>query len=139
MERKKIIVAEYAKNILEALPKGILLTSKADGRVNSMTIGWGTLGIDWSSPVFVAYVREHRFTRELLDKNPEFTVNVPFGEYNKKIIGICGAKCGRNLDKISEAGLTLWIQNLFLCPPSRSCPSPLSARSCTSRSRISPA
>ena len=36
MERKKIIVAEYAKNILEALPKGILLTSKADGRVNSM-------------------------------------------------------------------------------------------------------
>ncbi|MCB6314249.1 flavin reductase family protein, partial [Gordonibacter pamelaeae] len=71
-----------------------------------MTIGWGTLGIDWSSPVFVAYVREHRFTRELLDKNPEFTVNVPFGEYSKKILGICGSKCGRNLDKISEAGLT---------------------------------
>jgi len=122
MERKKIIVAEYAKNILEALPKGILLTSKADGRVNSMTIGWGTLGIDWSSPVFVAYVREHRFTRELLDKNPEFTVNVPFGEYSKKIIGICGSKCGRNLDKISEAGLTLVDSELISVPAIKELP-----------------
>ena len=80
MQRKKIIVADYAKNILEALPKGILLTSKAGDKVNSMTIGWGTLGIEWSTPIFVAFIREHRFTRELLDKNPEFTVNIPFGE-----------------------------------------------------------
>lgn len=28
MERKKIIVAEYAKNILEALPKGIRLPQR---------------------------------------------------------------------------------------------------------------
>ena len=107
MERKKIDIADYAKNILEALPKGVLLTSRAGDRVNSMTIGWGTLGIEWSTPIFVAFIREHRFTRELLDKNPEFTVNIPFGEFNKKILGICGSKCGRSLDKISEAGLTL--------------------------------
>ena len=107
MERKKIIFSEYAKEILEALPKGILLTTKAGDKVNSMTIGWGTLGIEWSTPIFVAFVREHRFTREQLDKNPEFTINVPFGPYSKKIIGICGAKSGRNMDKIKEAGLTL--------------------------------
>ena len=107
MERKKIIFSEYAKEILEALPKGILLTTKAGDKVNSMTIGWGTLGIEWSTPIFVAFVREHRFTREQLDKNPEFTINVPLGPYSKKILGICGAKCGRDMDKIKEAGLTL--------------------------------
>ena len=122
MERKKIIVAEYAKNILEALPKGILLTSKADDRVNSMTIGWGTLGIEWSTPIFVAYVRENRFTRELLDKNPEFTVNVPFGEYSRKIIGVCGSKSGRNLDKIAEAGLTLVAPEVVSVPALKELP-----------------
>ena len=122
MERKKIVVADYAKNILEALPKGILLTSKAEGRVNSMTIGWGTLGIEWSTPVFVAFIREHRFTRELLDKNPEFTVNVPLGEFDKKILGICGGKCGRNLDKISAAGLTLVDSETISVPAVRELP-----------------
>ena len=107
MERKKIVVSEYSKEILEALPKGILLTTKTESKVNSMTIGWGTLGIEWSTPIFVAFIREHRFTRELLDKNPEFTINVPFGPHSKKIIGICGAKSGRDMDKIKEAGLTL--------------------------------
>ena len=29
-----------------------------------------------------------------------------FQHCSKKILGICGSKCGRNLDKISEAGLT---------------------------------
>ena len=122
MERKKIVVADYAKNILEALPKGILLTSKAGDRVNSMTIGWGMLGIEWSTPVFVAFIREHRFTRELLDKNPEFTVNVPFGDFNKKILGVCGAKCGRNLDKIAEAGLTLVASEKISVPAVKELP-----------------
>ena len=122
MQRKKIIVADYAKNILEALPKGILLTSKAGDRVNSMTIGWGTLGIEWSTPIFVAFIREHRFTRELLDKNPEFTVNIPFGEFNRKILGVCGSKCGRNLDKIAEAGLTLVDSEMVSVPAVKELP-----------------
>ena len=122
MERKKIVVADYAKNILEALPKGILLTSKAGDRVNSMTIGWGTLGIEWSTPIFVAFIREHRFTRELLDKNPEFTVNIPFGEFNKKILGVCGSKCGRDHNKITEAGLTLVDSEVISVPAVKELP-----------------
>lgn len=122
MERKKIVVAEYAQNILEALSKGILLTSKAGDKVNSMTIAWGTLGIEWATPIFVAFIREHRFTRELLDKNPEFTVNIPFGEYNKKILGVCGSKCGRNLDKITEAGLTLVDSEIISVPAVKELP-----------------
>lgn len=104
---KSIEIKEYAADILKALPGGLLLTTKADGKVNSMVIGWGTFGINWSRPVFAVYVREGRFTREQLDKNPEFTINVPIGEYDKNIIAVCGSKSGRNIDKVAEAGLTL--------------------------------
>ena len=55
---KKINVADHAGDILNALPKGILLTTKAGDKVNSMVIGWGTLGINWSKPVFAAYIAE---------------------------------------------------------------------------------
>lgn len=104
---KCIDVKDYAGEILKALPKGLLLTTKADDKVNSMVIGWGTFGINWSKPVFAVYVREGRFTREQLDKNPEFTINVPIGEYDNNIISVCGSKSGRDIDKVAEAGLTL--------------------------------
>ena len=105
---KNIIINDFAGDILNALRRGgLLLTTKADDKVNSMVIGWGTLGTNWSKPVFAVYVREGRFTREQLDKNPEFTINVPVGEYDKNIIAICGGKSGRDIDKVAEAGLTL--------------------------------
>ncbi len=105
--KKEIKVWDYAPQILEQLPKGALLTVKADGKVNTMTIGWGTLGIQWGKPIFIAYVRKSRYTKELLDKNPEFTVNFPCGDYEKSILSLCGSRSGRDLDKIEALNLTL--------------------------------
>lgn len=110
--KKEINVSDYAKEILQALQNGVLLTTKANNRVNSMTIAWGMLGIVWRKPTFITFVREGRFTREQLDKNAEFTVNIPYGTYDKKILGFCGTKSGHTTDKIKELGLTLespWI------------------------------
>lgn len=45
--KEKIDVFEKAPEILRNLQKGILLTTKAGDQVNTMTIGWGTLGIEW--------------------------------------------------------------------------------------------
>ncbi len=104
--KKFIDPFDYAGVICKAMKKGILLTTKAGEKVNTMTIGWGTIGIEWGKPIFVGYVRESRFTRELLDQNSEFTVNVPMGEIDSKILGFCGTKSGRDMDKIAEAGLT---------------------------------
>ena len=106
MRRKYIDCREYADVITKALNPGILLTAKADGKVNPMTIGWGTVGVNWSKPVFAAYVRQSRYTHHLLDANPFFTVNVPYGEYDRSVLGLCGTKSGRDTDKIAEAGLT---------------------------------
>ena len=106
MKRKQINVNEYAGQIISALNPGILLTTKAGEKTNSMVIGWGTIGINWGRQVFAVYVREGRFTRELLDQNPEFTINVPTGDFDRNILRICGSQSGRDLDKIAEAGLT---------------------------------
>ena len=106
MSRKKIDFTKHAGEIIRALKPGVLLTTKDGDRLNSMVIGWGTIGINWGKPVFITYVRKSRFTHELLDKNPEFTINVPTGAFDPKILKICGSKSGRDMDKIREAGLT---------------------------------
>lgn len=105
--KKEVNPFDYAGHICKALPGGILLTTKNGDEVNTMTIGWGTIGIDWSLPIFIAYVRESRHTKQLLEANGEFTVNIPMGDVDKKILGICGTKSGRDMNKIQELGLHL--------------------------------
>lgn len=107
MKKRKIDALAYSNEIAQSLKKGAFLTTKYGSKVNSMVIGWGHIGRVWSRPVFIAYVRKSRFTRELLDSNPEFTVNVPIHGFDKKAFDICGSMSGRDMDKIAEAGLTL--------------------------------
>ena len=105
---KRIVDAfDYANVICKALPKGVLLTTACDGKVNTMTIGWGHIGVEWSKPIFVAYVRESRYTHEMLEKSGEFTVNIPLDGCDSKILSICGTKSGRDMDKIAQLGLDL--------------------------------
>ncbi|MBO5317380.1 MAG: flavin reductase family protein [Oscillospiraceae bacterium] len=105
--KKHIKVWDYAGRIAEELEKGVLLTTKSGDKVNSMTIGWGLLGIQWAKPVFVVLVRESRHTKKMLEENPEFTINIPLGAIDKSILGVCGTKSGRDMDKIAALGLTL--------------------------------
>ncbi len=126
--KKEINIFDYAKEIMNAISSGVLLTTKAEGRVNSMTISWGTLGIEWAKPIFTTFIRESRFTKELLDKNPEFTVNIPLGDIDKHILGICGTKSGRDVDKIKELGLTPEDADLISVPAIRELPLTLECR-----------
>lgn len=120
--KREINVWDYAGKIMEETGKGVLLTTKAEGQVNSMTIGWGTIGIQWGKPIFIAFVRESRHTKKMLEKNGEFTVNVPLGSIDKNILGICGTKSGRDLDKIRELGLTLEEPQIISVPAIRELP-----------------
>lgn len=108
--KREIEVFDYAGAILSALPTGVLVVTEAEECVNAMTIGWGSLGIEWGAKLFTIHVRLSRFTRELLDRNGEFVVSVPYGEVDakkvKKALGICGSKSGRDCDKIALANLT---------------------------------
>ncbi len=103
---EKINVFDYANQILGSLGKGALITTKAGDKVNSMTIGWGTLGIEWGTPIFTAFIREGRYTRELLDQADSFTISIPMEGADRKPLGIMGSKSGRNVDKQALAGIT---------------------------------
>lgn len=105
--KKMINPFDYAGEFAKHMKKGILLTTQKDKFVNTMTIGWGTVGIEWGRPMFVAYVRESRYTRQLLDETMEFTVNCPVNEIDGQILGLCGTKSGRDVDKINALGLHL--------------------------------
>jgi len=84
-----------------------LIVNAPDGRANPMTIGWGQVGIVWSRPVFTVLVRESRFTYECIRASDTFAVSVPCaGEMAAELL-LCGTKSGRDMDKVSEAGLTL--------------------------------
>lgn len=126
--KRKINLWDYAGQIIEQVGKGVLLTTKAGDAVNTMTIGWGTMGIQWRKPVFIAFVRQSRHTKKLLDENGEFTVNVPVGEINKQILGICGSKSGRDMDKIKALGLTLEESNAVSVPGIKELPLTLECR-----------
>ena len=114
--KKEIEVFDYAKEIVSAIPKGVLLTTKSGRKVDTMTIGWGTLGVEWALPIFTVFVREGRFTREQLDASMEFTINVPYGDFDKKILGYCGTRSGRDTDKISDLNLTLVDSDVVKAP-----------------------
>ncbi|WP_294157346.1 flavin reductase family protein [uncultured Selenomonas sp.] len=105
--KEQIDVLANAKEILESVKTGVLLVTKDGEKVNAMTISWGALGIDWRHPTFTTYVRESRFTKGLLDKTGVFNIAIGAGEQAKKVLGVCGSKSGRDMDKVKECGLTL--------------------------------
>ena len=114
--KKSINVWEYAGTILSEVGKAALLTTKSGSKVNTMTIGWGTMGVEWNKPIFIAYVRQHRFTWKQLRENPEFTINIPMDENAKQILSYCGRNSGRNTDKIADLGLTLVEPSVISVP-----------------------
>jgi flavin reductase (DIM6/NTAB) family NADH-FMN oxidoreductase RutF len=95
---------EKAKEILDILPKGAFLTTKAGDRINVMTIGWGSIGFSWGKPIFMAMVRKSRFSYEQIEQSKEFTLSFPTADA-KTALGICGSKSGRDIDKLKECGL----------------------------------
>lgn len=67
--KKEIEIFDYSNIIMKAVKSGVLLTTKTEDKVNSMTISWGTLGIEWGKPIFTVFVIENRFTKSQLEKN----------------------------------------------------------------------
>lgn len=128
MTKREIKIEDYAGEIMSELKKGILVTTKSGDKVNTMTISWGALGIDWAFPVFTTYIRQGRFTHRMLEENPEFTVNIPFGPVDRSILGYCGSKSGRDYDKIQDLGLTTVDAEEISVPAIRELPLTLECR-----------
>jgi flavin reductase (DIM6/NTAB) family NADH-FMN oxidoreductase RutF len=105
---KEIDCNQLSEQIIEQLKKGAFLTVKdKNGTLNTMTIGWGSLGYMLSRPVFTVMVRLSRFTYKLIENSDEFTVSFPLKGQLKKELEICGTKSGRDINKFEECNLTL--------------------------------
>jgi flavin reductase (DIM6/NTAB) family NADH-FMN oxidoreductase RutF len=104
---KSIKIEELSKDLLHQLAKGAFLTVKNEKNVNTMTIGWGSVGYIWNKPILMVPVRYSRHTYTLINHAETFTVSVPVTKNLKDALALCGTKSGKNLDKIKACGLTL--------------------------------
>jgi len=80
------------------------LTVKAGEALNTMTIGWATIGYVWQRPIFMVAVRLSRHTFGIMERADDFAVTVPSGDMGKEI-AFCGTKSGRDYDKFKECKL----------------------------------
>ena len=128
MKKRKLDISQCANEITGLMEKGLFLTTKAGDKVNSMVVSWGHIGRIWERKSAIVYVRESRFTKELLDMNPEFTLNIPLNGYDKNAFAICGSKSGRDMDKITESNLTLVEPEVVSVPAIKEYPLTLECR-----------
>jgi len=92
------------EGVMKQIKEGAFLTVKAGEALNTMTIGWATLGFAWKKPMMMVMVRNSRHTFSLIEKAADFTVSVPAADM-KKEIAFCGTRSGRDVDKFKECKL----------------------------------
>lgn len=101
---KKVSVYDLKTNPFQEIGKNWTLISAAhDGKVNTMTASWGSMGVLWGKEALTVYIRQSRYTKEFVDAQDYFTVSLFDGSTHKPL-GLLGSKSGRDGDKIAEAG-----------------------------------
>ena len=103
---KQISPLEIADNPFKLMdPDWFLLTAGTMEKWNTMTAGWGTLGINWGRNVIIVFVRHSRYTYEFMEQHDLFTCTW-FDEDYRDALTLCGTRSGRDTDKAAETGLT---------------------------------
>lgn len=106
MSFKEINIRDVKENAVKLISNDwALLTAGAENGCNPMTVSWGGIGELWGKDTATVYVRESRYTKTLIDKEKYFSLCF-FDEKNKAALKYCGAKSGRDVDKVKETGLT---------------------------------
>ena len=106
MAFREITPAELGGDVFTPFRQGMLLTAKAGERINTMTIGWGALGVMWGKDVMITAVRPERYTYSLMEESDTFSVELLTAQDKAKIV-YCGRASGRDVDKIAECGFTV--------------------------------
>ena len=119
-EEKKVEIAELPKGELKpteiykqpmrlltkdltipAMPS--ILTAGDKTHYNSMTIGWGSIGVGYGRPIFTVYVKPERYTYEFIEKSPIFTVSYIDPKLYPKF-NVYGSKSGKDINKEESSG-----------------------------------
>ena len=100
-------IYQNSTDFLDQLTTGAFLTVDNGEEVNTMTIGWGSIGRVWAMPVIMVMVRYSRYTHNIIKNAQDFTVSVPVKGTLKKELAGAGSLSGRDGDKFKALGLTL--------------------------------
>ena len=93
-----------SRTVIVRKRKFLSRTVKSGDAINTMAIGWATLGFVRKRPILMVAVRLTRHTFGLIEKAEDFTVSVPLSDMAKEI-AFCGTKSGRDFDKFKECNL----------------------------------
>ncbi len=110
----------YPMNMLEFNPfqkignEWAAVTAEADGKVNAMTVSWGGVGVMWGKNVATIYIRDSRYTKELIDGSDTFSINFFEDNHMHSTLSYLGKVSGHNEDKI--AGARLHINHMMDTP-----------------------
>ena len=102
----KIAPTDIEGNIVQRIgDEWMLITAGTPDSYNTMTAGWGGMGIIWSTPVSFIAVRNTRHTYGFLQKNDLYTLTF-FGGGEKEAMTYLGTHSGRDGDKVAQTNLT---------------------------------
>jgi flavin reductase (DIM6/NTAB) family NADH-FMN oxidoreductase RutF len=101
---KRIDYMAVAARAMEQIKAGAFLTVKVGQAMNTMTIGWATIGYVWQQPIMMVAVRLSRHTFSLMEAAADFTVSIPSAGMETEL-DFCGTRSGREVDKFEASGL----------------------------------
>ena len=84
-------------------PMPAILTAGDKNSYNSMTIGWGSIGVGFARPIFTVYVKPERYTYQFIEKSKIFTVSYIDKKLYSKF-GPYGNKSGKDVNKEEVSG-----------------------------------
>ncbi|MCF0128510.1 MAG: flavin reductase [Pseudobutyrivibrio sp.] len=105
----------YPINMLEWNPmekiakEWFVIATERDGKPNAMTAGWGGVGVLWGKNVAFIFVRDSRYTKEILDDTENFSCSFldPAEKGVKNTLKYLGMVSGRDEDKMAGARLNM--------------------------------
>ena len=84
----------------------MLVCAGDEEKANAMTASWGGVGVWWNMPSATCYVRQTRYTKELIDSHDAFSIAF-LDEEHRPALKLCGTESGRDGDKLAKAGLSV--------------------------------
>ena len=92
----------------------ILLTCRAEGKDNVMTLDWHT-PLSFEPMIYAVSIGKNRFSLNLVRKSKVFVINFMSKDFEKEVL-YCGRHSGKEIDKFREAKLEKEEAETINCP-----------------------
>lgn len=102
---QEIKTSDLSENVFKQIGKDWMLIGASNGsKSNAMTASWGGLGVMWGQDVAFVFIRESRYTKELVDATDMLSLSF-FCDDAKEMLSYMGRVSGRDENKIEKMNL----------------------------------